>query len=914
MVSISGVQNFMSSVGITLKPKIMSSTDAYGNVNTFAVTSAPLILQGIDTPFVGRIGFNITPGSVKFGRFQDPRATIRNQIKNRVPVDAGSGKSSSHPVPASTGGQITTKGMTYEDIKKNLKGTGQLFEDPDFPAVGSSLFYSMSAPRGIEWKRPKEICNCPKFVSGGTSRFDVRQGELGDCWLLAAVANLSLYQDLLEQVVPPDQDFDSDYCGVFRFTFWRFGEWVEVVVDDRLPTRNGHLVFMHSTDSNEFWSALLEKAYAKLFGSYEALRGGSTVEALEDFTGGLAEFYDLRGKQPADLSKILTKSYARRTLMACSIGADPNVVEAELPNGLIRGHAYSITKIANVTTASGPVQLIRIRNPWGNEAEWKGRWSDKSPEWCSVSEEQRRELGLNFDADGEFWCCVTPKPPLCGVLCRQLCSAVAGMACNAETSVCWLVRKLATSTTSCVESAGDLPKTQRRVCAHAPLVGAISTAAQCVPSCVSACAALTLAWRLFTACNKYAPQRRLEVVLMGVGRFSRSLMCYNDFVSEFEKLEMCALGPQSLEMTEGSRNVAFEMTIEHGGWQPGVNAGGCRNFLDTFWTNPQYRVHVEDADEGDDENLGTLIVGLMQKDRRKMRKQGADLLTIGFMIYALKEPRSGLLDMNFFKYNAAVARSPAFINTREVSGRFRLPPGDYVIVPSTFAKNERADFLLRIFSERLHPTEQMDDTVGMEDPQGAVVPEPINESQVAALKNAFEKVSGPDGEVTADELIDILNVAFTKELNEGREGNQPEVPNNKPPAAAPSRVSSKGLSFLCCGLGEKAENANSEAGPTTAKPGAEGGDNDFAFEGFNIETCRSLISMMDVDRSGSLDFEEFKSLWETLRLWKGIFKKFDADNSGTMSSFELRNALNFAGFLIGIGFYDLTTTSSAVLA
>uniref|UniRef100_A0A5K3EIF0 Calpain catalytic domain-containing protein n=1 Tax=Mesocestoides corti TaxID=53468 RepID=A0A5K3EIF0_MESCO len=192
--------------------------------------------------------------------------------------------------------------------------------------------------------------------------------------------------------------------------------------------------------------------------------------------------------------------------------------------------------------------------------------------------------------------------------------------------------------------------------------------------------------------------------------------------------------------------------------------------------------------------------------------------------------------------------------------------------------------------------------------RGAVVPEPINESQVAALKNAFEKVSGPDGEVTADELIDILNVAFTKELNEGREGNQPEVPNNKPPAAAPSRVSSKGLSFLCCGLGEKAENANSEAGPTTAKPGAEGGDNDFAFEGFNIETCRSLISMMDVDRSGSLDFEEFKSLWETLRLWKGIFKKFDADNSGTMSSFELRNALNFAGFHV-----DNATFSSLVL-
>ncbi|XP_030628608.1 calpain-8 [Chanos chanos] len=605
----------------------------------------------------------------------------------------------------------------FQALRDQCLERGVLFCDPTFPAEPDSLGYNelgrySSKTRGVEWKRPKELCSNPQFIVGGATRTDICQGALGDCWLLAAIASLTLNKDILARVVPPGQSFEENYAGIFHFQLWQYGEWVDVVIDDRLPTRDGKLLFVHSAEGSEFWSALLEKAYAKVNSSYEALSGGCTTEGFEDFTGGIAENYDLL-RAPPHLFKIIQKALYRGSLLGCSIDiTSVYETEAVTRQKLVKGHAYSITGAEVVHLYGSPVELVRIRNPWG-EVEWTGPWSDDSREWDGVRPEEKSKLDYCAE-DGEFW------------------------------------------------------------------------------------------------------------------------MAYADFLKQFSKLEICNLTPDTLTSDEVGRWSYYQF---EGNWRVGSTAGGCRNHPATFCSNPQFAIKLEDVDDDphDGEDGCTFLVGLMQKDGRKERRFGRDLNTIGFAIYQVPDEYKGCTNIHLgpdvLLRQRAIAMSHTFINLREVCDRFKLPPGEYVIIPSTFEAHRKGSFVLRVFSEKHAHTSPME-----EDVTGKVEEADVGEKDVDPhFKHLFMRIAGNDSEISVHELQQILNRVVTHR-------------------------------------------------------------SDIKTDGFSMETCRHIISLMDTDGNAKLGLVEFHILWMKIQNYMDIFKKHDSDNSGTMSTHEVRTALTEAGF------------------
>lgn len=605
----------------------------------------------------------------------------------------------------------------YEQLKqycliRKVRYIDDMFP-PDTRSIGPTILSPADLSR-VVWLRPWKLVANPSLVVDGISRFDFGQGMVGNCWFLASIGALTFQKTILAQVVPMDQMFDEKYCGLFHFRFWRYGRWVDVVIDDKLPTIDNRLIFVHSKDPTEFWPALLEKAYAKVCGSYSDMNAGTPAEALMDFTGGV-HISVVLSSPPPNLWELMCRAGLSKSLMGCGTPQGATSANTVLPNGLVEGHAYAVTGVKEINSRGRLEKLVRLWNPWGT-GEWNGDWSDQSSLWQTVSPQEREACLQVFD-DGEFW----------------------------------------------------LP---------------------------------------------------LE-----------------DFCKFYSEMDICCLCPDFLD---GSSTCHWKKSFYEGRWVAGTTAGGCMNNRDTFWTNPQYRVKIDQLFEKCAQSQGenNMLVSLMQKPDKRNRRL-VQSLHIGFMIFEVPDTYKGVqgkFPASFFNTNRPVAQTKTYLNAREVMEFVRLQPGEYVIVPSTFKSNETASFLLTILSKAETHVHESSSGHEHSHEEGEEHSHEENGKADDNRKKLFRQFSDKYEEVDAEQLQSLLNERILK--------------------------------------------------------------GDLKSGGFSVDACRSMVALMDSSITGKLNSEEFVNLWNKVTNFKDIFFRTDVSRTGTLSLSELRNAIIATGLRV----------------
>jgi hypothetical protein len=325
-----------------------------------------------------------------------------------------------------------------KDIQRILEACvrqGVPFVDVTFPPLQASLYRPGVDSRAIAemaWKRPTDYLPPNKhheisLFCNGVDPNDIDQGQLGDCWLLCSIAALAEFptkvEDMFAHPISNDAALQEQRVGAYRVTLNKHGWWHIILVDDYLPVVGSKPSFAKCVDDPaELWVSLLEKAYAKLHGSYAAITGGDALQALQDLTGypvyrldeefmacatdaskALALFHKILAYDEQHfLVNLNTPGHDTSAYMGCgAAGKNSAAMEERYKKaGLALGHAY--TALQCRFFPQHDLRLVQIRNPWGNGVEWTGRWGDKDPSWQQYPDVAQSINFVEAD-DGTFW-------------------------------------------------------------------------------------------------------------------------------------------------------------------------------------------------------------------------------------------------------------------------------------------------------------------------------------------------------------------------------------------------------------------------------------------------------------------------------------------------------------------------------
>ena len=125
-------------------------------------------------------------------------------------------------------------------------------------------------------------------------------------------------------------------------------------------------------------------------------------------SGGISETFELSEIRSKKIDsklfwKVLLNARQKGCAVSCNISYSEkaSIREEKLNNGLVRSHAYCVTRLAEIQGREKPL-IMRLYNPWG-DVEWNGDWSDKSKKWNNIDSYVKDLLDFKDDKDGHFW-------------------------------------------------------------------------------------------------------------------------------------------------------------------------------------------------------------------------------------------------------------------------------------------------------------------------------------------------------------------------------------------------------------------------------------------------------------------------------------------------------------------------------
>lgn len=242
----------------------------------------------------------------------------------------------------------------------------------------------------LVWLRPKQIFGNDNFKLYYTIDIDdIHQGILGNCYFLSSVSALAEFPERFNKIFLKS---DISLNGCYSVQFYINGKPKIVTIDDTFPcfAKTKKWAFSYA-GNKEIWVQILEKAWAKVCGSYAGTIAGLPSEALSTLCEAPCFSYVHKRYDKNVIWKILLES-DKKNYIICTNSTDKQDAEKE---GIALSHAYTVISCLE---AKG-IKFVKLRNPWG-QFEWKGDYSDNSPLWTN---ELKRELGYKKENDGIFF-------------------------------------------------------------------------------------------------------------------------------------------------------------------------------------------------------------------------------------------------------------------------------------------------------------------------------------------------------------------------------------------------------------------------------------------------------------------------------------------------------------------------------